>query len=145
MASNDMTAQRTATLQSLADLLQRDLDALQAGQVAAMAGGHRQKLAALALVRDEFAALITLLSDKAKLNEVPDLTCLQERLKELTLLAEQHRRGLAGAIDATKERIHVVIDARRRAAVPHEVYGPSGAIRFGPISRHALTMNSRKI
>lgn len=145
MVFYDRINETADALDSLRLLLVQDLAQLGAGSAATMREGHRKKVIAATIVREELANLFQAMSEQAEKDELPDVSGLRQQLGELVTLAEQHRRTLAGAIDATKERINVVVDARRRAAAPHETYGPNAAIRPGPVSRHALTMSSRKV
>lgn len=145
MVFYDRINETADALDSLRLLLVQDLAQLEASSAATMREGHRKKVIAATIAREELANLFQAMSEQAEKDELPDVSGLRQQLGELVTLAEQHRRTLAGAIDATKERINVVVDARRRAAAPHETYGPNAAIRPGPVSRHALTMSSRKV
>lgn len=130
---------------ALRALLRREIDAVEHDQIAALRDSSRTKAAIANLMREEIGAVLAAATEKAKLDEVPDMGALRESLRELAILAERHRRTLAGAIDASRKRINVVVEARRRAAATHETYGADAVTRTGMVSRHSMVTSSTRI
>jgi hypothetical protein len=130
------------TLDSLRALLEQDMALISGGAFDGLAAGSRQKLAAAAFIRDELAILLQHLCAKVETHELPNLDELKATLGSLIDLAERHRQCLQGAIEATKQRIQVVIDARQNAYSDQETYGPQAKMRKGRMYRSAMTMRT---
>lgn len=129
------------TLNGLRTLLEQDMAQIASGCFATLVSGNRQKLAAAAFLRDELAVLLQHLCAKVEAHELPDLDNLKGTLSDLIELAERHRQCMQGAIEATRDRIQVVIDARQSVYSDQETYGPQARMRKGRMYRAA--MNSR--
>lgn len=130
------------TLDSLRALLEQDMAQIARGAFDNLAGGGRQKLAAAAFIRDELAVLLQHLCAKVEAHELPNLDELKITLTGLIDLAERHRQCLQGAIEATRSRIQVVIDARQSAYSDQETYGPEARMRKGRMHRAAMNLRT---
>ncbi|WP_374652503.1 hypothetical protein [Dongia sp.] len=145
MAEFNNCSDLSNALDALSTLLRREIDAVEHDQISILRDSGRTKKAIANLMREEIGSVLAAAAEGAKLGEVPDLAGLRANLMELAALAERHRRTLAGAIDASRQRINVVVDARRRAAMTHETYGADAIARTGMISRHSMVTSSTKI
>ncbi|MBI2253161.1 MAG: hypothetical protein HYU58_00930 [Proteobacteria bacterium] len=134
-----------SALDSLRALLAREIEAVGTDQIGSLRDNARAKNTITKMVRAEMGAAFATLAERAKTEDAPDFVALRDGLSELAVLAERHRRVLASAIDATRERINVVVEARRRAAATHETYGANGRLCAGTPSRQSMMISSTRI
>jgi hypothetical protein len=140
-----MTNEQGTALDSLKALLTREIEAVAANRIAALRETASTKAAITRMMRAEIGTAFEELAERARTEENPDMSDLRANLAELATLAERHRRTVASAIDATRERIGAVVDARRIAATTHETYGANARARIGACSRHTMMTSSTKI
>lgn len=133
------------TLESLKALLEREIAAVAANRIETLRETARTKATITRAMRAEMGAAFEALADRARTEDTPDMTDLRANLAELAALAERHRRTIASAIDATRERISAVVDARRITSGAHETYGANGRARLGTCSRQSMMTSSTKI
>jgi hypothetical protein len=132
-------------LDSLKALLTREIEAVAANRIEALRDTARTKATITRMMRAEMGAAFEELAERARTEDTPDMDGLRANLGELVALAERHRRTVASAIDATRERISAVVDARRLAATTHETYGANARARVGSCSRQTMMTSSTKI
>lgn len=136
---------RSNALEALKTLLTREIEAVAANRIETLRETARTKATITRTMRAEMGSAFDALSERARTEDNPDFSDLCAELAELAALAERHRRTVASAIDATRERIGAVVDARRMAATTHETYGANARVRVGTCSRQSMTTNSTKI
>ncbi|MDY0870699.1 hypothetical protein [Dongia rigui] len=134
-----------SALEALKALLTREIEAVAANRIDTLRETARTKATITRTMRAEMGSALEELSERARTEDTPDFAGLRAELAELAALAERHRRTVASAIDATRERIGAVVDARRIAATTHETYGANARVRIGTSSRQSMMTSSTKI
>ncbi len=131
-----------ATIDALGEMLERDIAEVRAGNVSALRDVARTKRALATILHEQSGKIGAALANSGACSDLNEAVAVREKIEALAELVARHQRAISGAMDATRERISVVVEARRQAAKGHETYSSNAMMRSGTISRNVLVTSS---